>query len=321
MITSSTSARMASVIVAEVLDLVAGHAVGRARVDVDHHPALVHDPARLGGVLLGRVGDGRALVAVGHRPADGAGDHDRVLEAAHARLSGGTSRPCSEHSISWLQSLQPGLLLLGAGDPVDRRRAGTRGLALEVLAGRRRERPSRTPAAAPRSARTRSCRRPSSPPRGPRRRGGRPSVIRPASSSSAILRMLTLLQLLPFLRGVKRCRWRSSSIRLSLPSIQPKHSAWSTACDQVIVCLPVAFFQKPTCTSVSESWCSSSHSRKCSGPSKKIGSVTATKAALGAAPGMTSRARKPSQARKRLPKPAPQVEAADDAAWRRFAAS
>ena len=68
----------------EVLDLVAGHAVGRAGVDVDHRAALVHDPPRLGRVLLRRVGDGRALVAVGDGAADRAGDHDGVLEAAHA---------------------------------------------------------------------------------------------------------------------------------------------------------------------------------------------------------------------------------------------
>ena len=65
--------------------------------------------------------------------------------------------------------------------------------------------------------------------------------------------MLTLLQLLPRLRGVKRWRWRSSSIELSVPSIQPKQSAWSTACDQLMRCLPVPFFQKPTSTSVSVS--------------------------------------------------------------------
>ncbi len=41
---------------AEVLDLVGGHALARAGVDVDHGPALVDDPPRLGGVLLGRVG-------------------------------------------------------------------------------------------------------------------------------------------------------------------------------------------------------------------------------------------------------------------------
>jgi hypothetical protein len=38
-----------------------------------------------------------------------------------------------------------------------------------------------------------------------------------------------VLQLLPSLRGVKRCMCRSSSMRRITPSIQPKQSAWSTA--------------------------------------------------------------------------------------------
>jgi hypothetical protein len=37
--------------------------------------------------------------------------------------------------------------------------------------------------------------------------------------------------------------WRSSSTRLTLPSIHPKQSAWSTAWDQVRLGLPVCFFQ------------------------------------------------------------------------------
>src|SRR5205807_7215686 len=65
----------------EVLDLVARAAIGSARVDVDVDPALVHDPARLRRVLLGRVGDRGALVAVGDRSRDRAGDHDRVRDA------------------------------------------------------------------------------------------------------------------------------------------------------------------------------------------------------------------------------------------------
>ena len=59
---------------AEVLHLVARHAVGRARVDVDHRAALVHRPLRLRRVLLGRVRDRRALLAVRHRSRDRAGD-------------------------------------------------------------------------------------------------------------------------------------------------------------------------------------------------------------------------------------------------------
>jgi hypothetical protein len=45
---------------------------------------------------------------------------------------------------------------------------------------------------------------------------------------------------------VKRCMWRSSSMRFTRPSIQPKQSAWSTASDQVRLDRPVAFFQYPT---------------------------------------------------------------------------
>ena len=65
----------------EVLDLIARRAVRAARVDVDHHAALVHDPPRLGRVLLGRVGNRRALLAIGDRPGDRAGDDDGILEA------------------------------------------------------------------------------------------------------------------------------------------------------------------------------------------------------------------------------------------------
>ena len=45
--------------------------------------ALVDDPARLGGVLLRRVGDRRALLAVGDRAGDRAGDDYGVFELAH----------------------------------------------------------------------------------------------------------------------------------------------------------------------------------------------------------------------------------------------
>ena len=63
---------------AEVLDLEARRAVWAARVDVDHRPAIVDDPARLRAILLRRVGDRRALVAVRDGAGDRAGKDDRV---------------------------------------------------------------------------------------------------------------------------------------------------------------------------------------------------------------------------------------------------
>src|SRR5437764_10515271 len=48
-------------------------------MDVD--AALVDDPAGFGPVLLGRVGDGRALVPVGDRSRDRTGDDDRIIQA------------------------------------------------------------------------------------------------------------------------------------------------------------------------------------------------------------------------------------------------
>jgi len=55
--------------------------------------------------------------------------------------------------------------------------------------------------------------------------------------------MLTLLQMLPGLRGLKRCCQRSSSMVFARPSIQPKQSAWSTASDHVRLGLLVPFFR------------------------------------------------------------------------------
>ena len=62
---------------AEVLDLIRGHAVGGARVDVDLGGALVDGPPGLGRVLLRRVRDRRALVAVRDRPRDRAAEDHR----------------------------------------------------------------------------------------------------------------------------------------------------------------------------------------------------------------------------------------------------
>jgi hypothetical protein len=67
----------------EVLDLVGGGAVRFAGVDVDLRSALVDRSPRLRRVLLRRVGNRRALVAVGDHAADRAADDQRVVERAH----------------------------------------------------------------------------------------------------------------------------------------------------------------------------------------------------------------------------------------------
>ena len=77
---------------AEVLDLVARDALRRARVDVDLRTTLVDDPPSLGGVLLGRVGNRRALVAIGDCARDRAADDDGILEVAHTGIT-----PCFFH--------------------------------------------------------------------------------------------------------------------------------------------------------------------------------------------------------------------------------
>ena len=80
---------------AEVLDLVARGAVGGAGVDVDLRGALVDRAPRLGRVLLRRVGDRRALVAVRDRARDRAADDHRVVEAAHTGIT-----PCLRQGLS-----------------------------------------------------------------------------------------------------------------------------------------------------------------------------------------------------------------------------
>ena len=62
---------------------------------------------------------------------------------------------------------------------------------------------------------------------------------------------LILLQLLAGFRGVNRIVYASAPRLCRRPSIQPKHSAWSTDSDHVIVGRPAAFLWKPTSTSVS----------------------------------------------------------------------
>ncbi len=72
---------------AEVLHLVARRALRRAGVDMDHRRALIDGAAGLGGVLLGGVRDGRALVAVGDYAAYGVGDDRPDRSKAHCRRS------------------------------------------------------------------------------------------------------------------------------------------------------------------------------------------------------------------------------------------
>ena len=62
-------------------------------------------------------------------------------------------------------------------------------------------------------------------------------------------------------------------MRRRTPSIQPKHSAWSTDSGQVMLGRPEPFLWKPTSSSASVSWCSSSQARKSSGVAKKVGSI------------------------------------------------
>src|SRR5207342_1606510 len=85
----------------EVLDLIGRGSIRAAGVDVDLRGALVDRAACLGRVLLGRVRDRRALVAVGDRAGDRVADDHRVLEAAHpmpfskVRLTSSISSPGS----------------------------------------------------------------------------------------------------------------------------------------------------------------------------------------------------------------------------------
>ena len=56
--------------------------------------------------------------------------------------------------------------------------------------------------------------------------------IRPSPVSVATFPTLTALQVLPLRRGVNRWTKEVSSTLRRMPSIQPTHSASSTACDQ-----------------------------------------------------------------------------------------
>ena len=77
--------------------------------------ALVDDPARLGGVLLGRVRDRRALVAVGDGARDRAGDDDGVFERSCAapRESCGCSSGMPDASSRRNQATGRALDMLG----------------------------------------------------------------------------------------------------------------------------------------------------------------------------------------------------------------
>ena len=70
--------------------------------------------------------------------------------------------------------------------------------------------------------------------------------IRPSARSRSTLATLTALQLLPFRRGVSRCDQASFGRLRRIESIQPKQSASSTSCCQVMLGRPAAFFQPPT---------------------------------------------------------------------------
>jgi hypothetical protein len=54
-------------------------------------------------------------------------------------------------------------------------------------------------------------------------------------------------------------------MRRRTPSIQPKHSAWSTASGQVMLGRSESTLWKPTQCSRSRSWLASSHARHSSG--------------------------------------------------------
>ena len=53
--------------------------------------------------------------------------------------------------------------------------------------------------------------------------------IRPSAISRSTRALFDAAQTLPGLRGVKRSMWLSSSMRRSMPSIQPKQRASTTA--------------------------------------------------------------------------------------------
>src|SRR5260370_33575712 len=92
----------------------------------------------------------------------------------------------------------------------------------------------------------------------------------PRAVSSSTFLMLTALQLLFGFRGVNRWTRLVSSIRRATLSIQPKHRAWSTAADHVMLGLPEAFLCNTTPISVALSWCADSQARESAGGSNNL---------------------------------------------------
>ena len=82
--------------------------------------------------------------------------------------------------------------------------------------------------------------------------------------------MLIALQLLVALRGVHRCRLVSSSMRWATESIQPQHSASTTASSQVRPRSGTCFLLRPIQSSVAVSWLAASQAPNSSGPEKNV---------------------------------------------------
>src|SRR3954453_4134328 len=105
--------------------------------------------------------------------------------------------------------------------------------------------------------------------------------IRPSAIRRSTFATLTALQLLPLRRGVSRWTWLMSSMRFRIPSIQPKHSASSTACAQVTLGRPDPFLYWPSHSWSAVSWFSSNHSHSSAGVAKKRTSVGSSLAISG----------------------------------------
>ncbi len=93
----------------------------------------------------------------------------------------------------------------------------------------------------------------------------------PAASNRATLATLRWDQTLRGRRGVSRLQELPSSRLRACPSIQPKHSASSTACCQVSVVTEPPFLVRASHTPGEAVWLSSSHARSAA-PSATINS-------------------------------------------------